>query len=181
MNFQKISYSKIIAIKIKTGQNIIIIGAIYRSPYTCKEKYVENLNSFLLRFTKNSKQDYVIVGYIYIDILSDCVISNKYLNTFAVYGYLPAVTIPTRVQENSATCIDHYFIKSTNSTEKITVFVLEDIVTDHYPIFLKLKYNINNNKQKFTNRQKLSFSILYSMTAKQDWSKIYETKDVDIG
>ena len=53
-------------------------------------------------------------------------------------GYLPYITVPTRITEHSATCIDHIFLKLTNKYNGFNVIsgILYSDISDHLPCFI---------------------------------------------
>ena len=58
------------------------------------------------------------------------------------YGYLPYITLPTRITDFSATCIDHIFIRDTSRYSErhtdISAGILYCDITDHLPCFVTL-------------------------------------------
>ena len=63
---------------------------------------------------------------------------------------MPAVVLPTRITNHSATCIDHIFVKipKKQRNTKITSGVLYSDISDHLPTFL----HINNSNISFNSR-----------------------------
>jgi len=59
--------------------------------------------------------------------------SASYINTLRRNAFFSAITLPTRVTENSQALIDH--LLSNISTETVTPCILKCDLSDHYPIF----------------------------------------------
>ena len=71
------------------------------------------------------------------------------------YGYLPYITLPSRITEYSATCIDHIFIKYAKNSRLQPTNTLSGMfycdITDPLPCFVSLKCNLcvdNANRPK---------------------------------
>ena len=59
--------------------------------------------------------------------------------------FFPLINIPTRVTDNTASCLDHIWHNNFNSLISAS-FLLD--VSDHYPIFTTLNLNVSNDPIK---------------------------------
>ena len=121
------------------------IGCIYRHPNGDVKHFQQKLNYTLSKIP--NENTCVAAGDINIDILKyqrENVID--YITQYMANGFIPVITLPTRVTLNTKTIIDHLFIKFPLklSDTKFLGGVLSGEVTDHLPIFL----NIYNEKRK---------------------------------
>ena len=64
----------------------------------------------------------------------------QYVFTIMSYGYLPYMTLPTRITDFSATCVDHILISDTSKYRERHAEMLSDILfcdtLDHPPCFV---------------------------------------------
>nr|CAI5867402.1 unnamed protein product [Callosobruchus analis] len=72
-------------------------------------------------------------------------------------GYVSQINLPTRVEANSSTTIDHIFMKinkpkvSDSNNVNCTPFLLKNCITDHYPVLLNFSYLKKNNLLTYNN------------------------------
>ena len=159
----------------------IFIGVIYRPPKSNVNEFITYIDNLLHNPILGSK-DTFLMGDFNIDLIkhdSDN-ISQEFADTFMSASFLPLITKPTRVAEQSATLIDNIFSNIIPLPE--SGIILSDI-TDHYPIFttsslkpIEKNKNPHLKKRKFTpeNIRRLQQSLRES-----DWSLVYNTQDVN--
>ena len=83
---------------------------IYRHSNGKVINFKSDLSTILNQWDNNRTT--VLAGDMNIDIMNfstEEVVS--YMTTLMSYGYLPYITIPSRIAHHSMTCIDHFFIK----------------------------------------------------------------------
>ena len=97
-------------LKVSYMSDEYVIAGIYMHPNGTVNHFVNELEATLN--TIDDKITTVIVGDMNIDIIKfENDNSVNYLTTFLSHRYLPLITLPTRITDFSATCIDHIFIK----------------------------------------------------------------------
>ena len=119
-----------------------IVGGIYRHPNGNVSHFISDLEA-VLNHIDNDKTT-VLVGDMNIDIIK---FSNEdvvsYVTTLMSYGYLPYITLPSRITDFSMTCIDHIFVRL-NRREKV-LNILSGLfycdISDHLPSFVSIKHN----------------------------------------
>ena len=97
-------------LSFKTGNQKIILGAIYRHP----NGETDHFNDALKRTLNQIHDDTlaIILGDININLLEENdAKSNNYLNNYLEHNFIPCITLPTRITHHSATLIDHIFVK----------------------------------------------------------------------
>lgn len=100
-----------------------------------------------------------------------------YLNLMAQMGFVSCINEYSGVNNNSATTIDHIFIKN-SCTNNIRPIILESCVTDHY-ITLILEENCKTIKSEIPNEKtNIDIKILRSL-AKEKQEIIFEENDVN--
>ena len=72
-----------------------------------------------------------------------------YLTTMS-YLYLPYTTLPTRLTDFSATCIDHVFVKFSTNNLFSAADLLSDMlccdIRDHLPCFVSMKVDTHMDR-----------------------------------
>lgn len=101
----------------------------------------------------------MLIGDINIDLLNNENYVEDYKNCLNENGFLSAINDITRPQ--SKTCIDHIFLKSKSSIDKVHSFVFHNKITDHYPIAIHIPYKSPREKKIKKNRTN---SIKYTST-----------------
>ena len=112
------------------------ICTVYRSPNQTYSTFLENLD-YLLNELRLLKRNPVIVGDFNFDILAKDekpeVLSYKTLLKSFDLDF--CLSEPTRVTENSATCIDHFITE-----DFYPVTVIKTTISDHYALLGELPF-----------------------------------------
>ena len=116
-----------------------IVG-IYRPPNASIDDFVSVMMNKFLSNSNNIQM--ILCGDFNVDLVSASNASNSVVDMFNSFNFYPLVTLPTRVSNNSATCIDHIWYNEFN-VGVAGIFVTD--ITDHYTIFVSLRYEINRN------------------------------------
>lgn len=122
----------------------IILGNIYRPP----RDNVENYNTFtceieqILHSLQINNKDVAIAGDFNIDLLkiNEKSIFNEYFETVVSHGFIPKITLPTRITSHSSTLIDNILVKLSKNFSPTTSGVLFSNISDHMPCFISLDY-----------------------------------------
>ena len=165
----------------QSSSNIIIVS-LYKPPQLDIALFDQKLVKFLQHLTQKHNNNKIILAADWnIDFLK--INTNhkidQFLNNLHSFGFLPVITVPTRITERSATLLDNFFINCSNNVYQ-THAIYEDI-SDHLPILLKI--NTKNYDKSFstnsgeTSRLGYTFSqINYSnfqhAIANEDWSSL---------
>ena len=75
---------------------------------------------------------------------------SSFLNNLYTHNIYPLTNKPTRITKESATLIDNILTSEITSTIKSGILLSD--VTDHFPIFCFVDYNLIKNKGKTENR-----------------------------
>ena len=98
---------EIINIKSKN----IIIGCIYRHPhYNSLQEFTQYMINTLLKLNKENKEIY-ICGDFNIDLLKydEDIVAQEFYNLMTSNGFIPQITLPTRITDSSMTLIDNIY------------------------------------------------------------------------
>ena len=101
--------------------------------------------------TINGKESCILAGYINIDIIKfENEGTMNYLTTLFSYRFLPYITLPSRITNFSATCIDHICFRIADNKRikpaDIASGLLFNDITDHLPCFIWTKCGNRNTK-----------------------------------
>jgi len=161
--------------------NNFIIGLVYRSPNSNESDFVANINAILNQL-ENEHKNLIILGDMNIDLLrmDTHTNSNLYFSSFISNGFIPAVTLPTRVTHTSCTLIDHIFAKLKNHTFKAGSLTTD--ITDHFTNFILCPIKVTKEKVKhvsYRNFSETNIQHLQTALANHDWSLVTSISDVD--
>ncbi len=114
-----------------------VIWLCYRHPNGNVTHFVEALETVLDSFTSNCLAYFV--GDINIDLLKHdtCPTYDNYLTAMLSHRFLPTITLPTRLTDNTLTLIDHIFVRLPDHLISTTIQSgnLYCDISDHLPNF----------------------------------------------
>ena len=126
---------------VNDTNNNILIGVLYRVPGGNTIEYFNDYltNILLPKLSKENKQ-IVILGDMNANLLksSEHCHTGDYLDTMLNNGFMPKITVPTRVTHDTATLIDHIFVKDTLRNTSGTSGTITSSMSDHYMNFIFL-------------------------------------------
>ena len=113
----------------------ILIGEVYRVPGTNEQRSVQRYES-LLQDMSDFNGDIMIgtdQNFNYIN-MEQHANTRDLFDLFIASGFIPTITIPTRITHQTSTLIDNIYVK-TRKTENLTSGVISSDISDHLPIF----------------------------------------------
>lgn len=175
---------RVIKITVQKKQNVVDVLATYRCFASTKEEFVENLDTILQHQNKDKNRLQVFVGDINIDILAtEADITNLYITMMQSNGFVSMINKATRVSGESQTCLDHYFVKCSDSLFKqVNAVILRHKMTDHDPILLNIQFQAMSSK---TTDNKKNYQILnHDELAKRmndtEWDDVLQQSDTNL-
>lgn len=129
----------------------VIIGNIYRPPKSNTDailkQFIEEFEA-VMSLLNRINRDVVITGDYNINLLKvhDRSIYAEFLDTMISNSYSPKITFPTRITKSSATLIDNFFCKLTDSCFKTQAGIIFTNLSDHLPYFICIDNYANNHK-----------------------------------
>ena len=97
-------------LEIRSKKKSMMVGCIYRHPNGNVTHYNESINAYLNNI--KTPDMCIIGGDINIDLLkTNCKSTQNYLDVMTSNNFMPTITAPTRITDNSVSLIDHIFIK----------------------------------------------------------------------
>ena len=132
----------------------LTVGNMYRPPTSRVEhiqNFINDMDNIVSRL-RNCK-NVVLTGDFNINLLNFKVNNavSEYLDSIISNGYLPKITVPTRLTQRHGTLIDNFLVKVTQDYSPTTAGVMLYKISDHLPYFISLDYlNSARNSEKFT-------------------------------
>ena len=162
----------------------IYFRGIYRHPNGNMKHFVDDLERTLL--TINGKASCILAGDMNVDIIKfENEGTMNYLTTLFSYRFLLYITLPSRITNFSATCIDHIFVRIVDNkrikTGGIASGLLFNDIPDHLPCFMSIKcgnYITKNNRQLTRVFGDKNCKRFIESMQTENWQTLY-TSDVD--
>jgi hypothetical protein len=154
------------------GSRVFSLLAVYRTHDSDSMAFIDKLNNHY----QGSGRDrtYIFLGDINLNILNDNnLLIDHYLNTMYNLGFVKCIDKPTRVSDNSSTCLDHIFVKC-NDISKVEAAVVQTFITDHFPTLLNIKlHTLNNSSKKAKTFTTIDQHILMNTLQQESWNGVY--------
>ena len=160
----------------------IIVGNLYRPPLSDIKMFIDKLEELLnlISSDPNLKQndDIILLGDFNIDLIkySSNLETSRYLDLLNSIGLTSCISLPTRIAKNSATLIDHIFLKKTDSY--LNSGILQYAISNHLPTFLlkKITELPKNQMQKvyFRDMSQKNSSKAKEEICKLDWAELMQ-------
>ena len=171
-------------IEINQGKNKTnaVIGVFYRPPgQNSIDDLSDHINMLLPKLNKENK-NVLITGDNNVNLLKcdSHKPSANYLDTFLSNGFMPKITVPTRVTHNSATLIDHMFLNDTQEYINLHAGTLTSSMTDHYMNFIFISNFKRVSNPKYITYRPFTESNIIKLRNKlndADFSPIYATEN----
>ena len=136
-------------LSFKVNNQECIVGGIYRHPGGDIGHFNSALHGSIQKIKENILA--ITLGDINIDLKKEATENTStYLNNYFVNNFIPCITIPTRIADNSQTIIDHIFVKIPPKLIQIKCSsgnLITDI-SDHLPNFMFLDLKIYTAKKR---------------------------------
>ena len=166
-----------------------VIAVIYKHPNSTVKglEYFKDTLKNSIENVNHEKMNLIIIGDINIDGLRVNHNENvkKFFNMTLENDVLPIITLPTRIQDDKVSTIDHIFINNhliRNTTHRLGGNIYHDI-SDHLPVFL----TIDNNRDTPEMKERAKIRIYGEKNknkfrdeiANTDWNKVLSSNDPD--
>ena len=161
-----------------------VVGGIYRHPNGNTAHFIDDLETAIGKLKDNVTV--ILAGDINIDIIKfENEKTMAYLTTLLSNRFFPFITLPTRITDFSATCIDHIFVKPGGHVKQNISEIYSGIfycdISDHLPCFLSLKGK--NCSTKYTRPKTRIFGDrncrkFVNLMESENWDDMF-TEDTD--
>ena len=171
-----------VELELGSRSDNVILGVMYRSPSNRSQKdFIQCANVLVEKIEKEHK-NVIILGDNNVDLLKTDIHkeSNKFLSLFISRGFIPAITLPTRVTHRSASLIDHIFVKSKIPNHLAGTLTLD--ITDHYANFICLPKTSKQSNSKYVSYRNFSDSNVNKLKdalINQDWTAVVQCDDTN--
>lgn len=157
-----------------------LISCVYRKPDGSINEFCAKIDN-LIQALKN-KNAYVC-GDFNIDLLKydTHAPTQHFTDLMMSTGFIPLITIPTRIRTHSQTLIDHIFTNVLKHEHAAGAFIAD--VSDHLPVFSQQLTNEHEiSKPTFITKRKLdneSISNFKTSLINETWNQVLNTNDVN--
>lgn len=158
----------------------IVVGVIYRPPKSCITSFLECLNTILSELKSDNKTVY-IMGDFNLNLLNEKQHKQtaSFIEIMFSYSYLPLITKPTRIKNNSETLIDNIFCNAIDKNNFISGVLCTDI-SDHFPVFC-IQQSVNKHSgQKYIFKRHYNQNNIqkfYDKLSEVDWVNTVNARD----
>ena len=103
--------AEVLTVDIKTGNEQFTMVGVYRPP---QSSILSFKDSFCDILRANKKDNTILAEDFNIDTINYFLspVEDNFLDELKSLSFLPLISIPTRVTESTATCIDHIYFNS---------------------------------------------------------------------
>ena len=131
-------YVEYSSVKIKShNQPLLYIVGIYRPPSASIDDFINFIADNFLSRSNNIQM--ILCGDMNVDLISPDNEANTLIDMFNSFSFYPLITLPTRVSNLSASCLDHIWYNNFNVNLS---GIFKNDITDHYTIFMSLRFVI---------------------------------------
>ena len=155
--------AEILAVEVDVGTESFTIFGVYRPPLGSVFSFRSEFSEILSR---EEQGNCILTGDFNIDILKDHLTQDEddFIDDLKTKLFLPLISIPTRVTNTTATCIDHIYF---NSFVPCKFGVVNVAITDHFPVFISVPVKANCPNKSFTTKFR-DFSPRYFVDFRKD-------------
>jgi exonuclease III len=120
-----------VKVDVTFGGARLSLLSVYRSPSSDLSLFIDDLESFL--DSRPRDRTYWLLGDINCCILPNSInsLSQRYLDVLYGSGFISCINVPTRVTENTESCLEHIFTDA-KDTQFIKSAVIKCALTDHF-------------------------------------------------
>ena len=161
------------------------LGLIYRPPNSNCNIFIDKLNEIISSLKLSNSKECIICGDFNLNLLnySNCNNTLKFINLMNASSFIPVISKPSRITDNSATLIDNIYI---NQPSQFLSGLLTCDFSDHLPLFLHLgNFFVNPNNDNIEHEIKyrlindVSLNDLGNYLSQYDFSTILESNCVN--
>lgn len=148
-----------IFIEIRSDHNKnVVVGVIYR-PNSAPKADLDIFSTTIfeiMEIINNEQNKCILMGDMNIDLIKyeTHIQTCEYLDNIFSHGFLPVITLPTRVTATSATLIDHIYINDTSNVNNSGIIITD--VADHFGTFYSTNDARTSSKNKFITTRSFS-------------------------
>jgi len=163
------------------NKNFTIV-AMYRTFDSDLEQFLDDLETFCSNLSKN--EICLFVGDLNICLFSHDPLTDRYLNIMTEAGLVQCIDKPTRVTDETSSCLDHIFLRY-NDMSNVQSAVFQTAVTDHYSTALTISTMLPAsclpmNTQNTPEQHYIDHTLLTNKLVHSNWDPILDCQDADL-
>lgn len=165
------------AVEIKYRNRKCVIVALYRTPDTQVQLFLNKLNNLLCMLTEKN-DNFIIAGDFNIDLKTNNQKKQNFTSLLESYNVSITINEFTRITRNSETCLDNFL---TNINLPYQAKVIETNISDHTAqvLIIKTRKEKNDYKQiRFFNDHNIQ--IFLNNISDEEWTDIKECNLQDV-
>lgn len=164
-------------IKLTVNLNNVnyLFVCVYRLQFVPISNFVSEFSEFI---GKIKNKNVIILGDLNINILNFPPPCDDYIFLMSLNGFMSLINEPTRVTNQTSTCIDHCFSRVNNC--KISSSLHDLHITDHKLMCVTLEINCDKLKHNTTAYYKLNYLEFSSKISSVDFSGLFSESDSNI-
>lgn len=174
----EVQQANCLSLQISIGKDIFVVTALYRSPsYVDITEFIIDLENV---FKTASMHFHIVLGDVNINTYGRTQHRQleQYENLLSEYGFNHCIKQPTRVSNNTASCLDHLLV---NFNKEIKPIIFQNSITDHYTTILGIKHNTEkcNSVKKQLYQETIDQFKLSSILQMETWDAVMLQTNVD--
>jgi hypothetical protein len=173
------SNSAILNISLRSASILLI--CVYRSPAALVGPFLDGLDDVLknliIRF---GSHEIIWAGDLNINLITNNSTTLEYSSILQLNGFKSFINKPTRVQNNSQSCIDHFFLRRKNiCLDNVTGTIFKTCITDHYAVSLHFNLEYVTGRNEYNHSLcKINYDSLKIALSEENWeSLLYSVND----
>jgi len=157
------------------------LTAFYRLPSASASVFLADFGKYLKELEKQTIE--IFAGDVNFDLLDkNNKTVNEYLSITDINGYISYINLPTRVTQDTGSCIDHFFVRNVccEGNLKFIGSIIENTITDHYAIFLTVQYQgepVRDRLDKAKTIPKVDLEKLNGLLSHESWCDVLSSSD----
>ena len=163
-------------VETKLNQNSLLIGSYYRPPNSPVNYW--NLLENSIHRVNNTGIKFILLGDLNTDFLNSP--SRHLMDILTHYNLTQLVNEPTRITEQTSTCIDLIITQSPDIVSSVSV--LPAICSDHSVPFVSVKNTVVKEqpfKRTIFNYNKLDKTTFCNLLQEIDWNEVIYNTNID--
>lgn len=178
----KLNEINIIKTSLILGNISVGISSVYRSPSSNIDLFLSEVDNYMKEINNNVNNIEIFTGDININIMNKQDNHNNiYLNNMAKYGYISYINKPTRITNETKSCLDHFFLKTDarNTDINCKSFIIETNITDHFPICLSIPIEFEKPNTYINHIRKTDYDKVSQLLSFENWEDVCNINDVN--
>lgn len=160
------------SVKVNNLEQFTLL-AVYRLHGGSRSLFIQDIDSVI---SELDNINVVFVGDINFNTIDQSAESEQYLSLLASRGFLSLVNEPTRVVNNSSTCLDHAFVRFFNSLTKNYSFnskVFHYNITDHSTVVFSIRFSSSHVGKQNEFVLRTNYEKLFTRLNVEVWNEVF--------